>query len=80
MFVIEQDKSDRLGPETTNLAINTIAGKITECWLVKEESIFFWILLREEGKTRSPLVLRSPSKSSFNREVVYMQQWRLVSR
>ena len=60
---------------------NNIAGKITECWLVNEESIFSLILLREEGKiTRSRLVLRSPSNSSFNREVVFLQQWRLVSR
>ena len=60
---------------------NNIAGKITECWLVNEESIFFLILLREEGKiTRSRLVLKSPSNSSFNREVVFLQQWRLVSR
>ena len=51
-----------------------IEGKITECWLVL-------ILLREEGKiTRSRLVLRSPRDSSFNREVVFLQQWRLVSR
>ena len=55
--------------------------KITECWLANEENIFFLILLREEGKiTRSRLVLRSPSNSSFNREVVFLQQWRLVSR
>ena len=41
---------------------------------------FFVISLREEGKiTRSRLVLRSPSNSSFNREVVFLQQWRLVS-
>ena len=25
-------------------------GKITECWLVNEESIYFLILLYEEGK------------------------------
>ena len=24
--------------------------KISECWLVNEESVFFLILLREEGK------------------------------
>ena len=63
---------------TSNHAItytNNIAGKITECWLVNEESIFFLILIREEGKiTRSRLVLRSPSNSSFNREVVFLQQ------
>ena len=69
---------------TTNHAItynNNIAGKITECWLVNEESIFFLILIREEGKiTRSRLILRSPSNSSFNWEVVFLQQWCLVSR
>ena len=29
---------------------NNIIGKITERWLVNEESIFFLILLREGGK------------------------------
>ena len=47
------------------------------------KSIFFFVTsLREEGNiTRSRLVLRSPSNSSFNREVivVFLQQWRLVS-
>ena len=48
-------------------------------WSMKR--VFFLILLHEEGKkTRSRLVLRSPSNSSFNREVVFPQQWRLVSR
>ena len=43
---------------------NDIEGKITECWLVNEESIFFLILLCEEGKiARSRLVLRLPSNS-----------------
>ena len=33
---------------------NNIEGKITECWLVNKERIFFLILLCEEGKiTRS---------------------------
>ena len=48
-------------------------GKITECWLVNEESIFFLILLREEGKiTGSRLVLRLPSNNLFKREVVFL--------
>ena len=54
---------------------NNIEGKITECWLVNEESIFFLILLREEGKiTLSRLVLRLPSNSLFNRA------WRSLTR
>ena len=41
-------------------------GKITENWLANEESIFFLILLCEEGKiTRSRLVLRLPNNSLF---------------
>ena len=37
-----------------------------------ERVFFFIIFLREEGKiTCSRLVLRSPSNSSFNREVVF---------
>ena len=61
--------------------LNNIEGKITECWLVNEEGIFFLILLCEEGKiTRSRLVLRLPSNSLFNREVFFLQQWHLVSR
>ena len=60
---------------------NNIEGKITECWLVNEESIFFLILLCEEGKTtRSRLVHKLPCNSLFNREVVFLYQWRLVSR
>ena len=52
---------------------NIIEGKITECWLVSEEGIFFLILLCEEDKiTRSRLVLRLASNSSFNREVVFL--------
>ena len=51
---------------------NNTEGKITECWLVKEESIFFLIVLREKGKiTRSRLVLRLPSNSLCSREVVF---------
>ena len=58
MFVIGQ-----FGPETANQAINNMEGKITECWLVNEEGIFFLFLLCEEGKiTRSRLVLRLSSK------------------
>ena len=53
--------------------------KITECWLVNEEGYFFYNLLCEEGKI-TQLVLRLPSNSLFNQEVVFLYQWRLVSR
>ena len=53
--------------------VNNIEGKITECWLLNEESIFSLILLREEGKiTRSRLALRLPSNSLFDREVAFL--------
>ena len=53
--------------------VNNMEGKITGCWLVNEESIFFLILLCEESKiTRSRLVVRLPSNSLFSREVVFL--------
>ena len=49
--------------------------------LIGQRREHFLILLREEGKgTRSRLVLMLPSNSLFSREVVFLQQWRLVSR
>ena len=58
--------------------INNIEGKITECRLVNEKSIFSkYNLLSEEGKiTRS----RLSSNSLLNQEVIFLQQWHLVSR
>ena len=54
------------------MSFNNIEDKITESWLVNEESIFLLILLREEGKiTRSRFVLRLPRNSLFTREVVF---------
>ena len=56
--------------------VNNIEGKMTECWLVNKESIFFLIFLCEEGKIiRSRLGVRLPSNSSFNREIAFLSQW-----
>ena len=56
-----------------NYPSNNIEGRITEGRLVNKESIFFLILLCEEGKiTRSQMVQRLPSNSIFNRESVFL--------
>ena len=55
----------------TSTCFNNLEGKITECWLVNEEGIFFLNFACEEGKiTCSRLVLRLPSNSLCYQVVV----------